>query len=393
VNFDFDEDQSELRRTVRRFLERSSAETDVRRLMAAELGYDAAVWEQMATQLGLHGLAIPEEYGGAGFSFIELGVVLEEMGRALLCAPFFASVVLAAELLKAVGDEQARKDYLPGIASGETIATVALTEADGQWRSSSITMRAVLVTEESKEGMGRRAGGGGVWQLTGTKTFVPDGASAGLILVVARTGDGIGIFAVDAKAAGLSRQALPTMDQTRKQARLEFDAVQARLLGGAGDGWTAVSRMLLVAAVGLAAEQVGGAQRALEMAVDYAKLREQFGRPIGSFQAIKHKCASMLVAVESMKSAAYYGLWAVASGDDELPVVSSIAKVCCSDGYTLVTSENIQIHGGIGFTWEHPAHLYFKRARSSRVLLGGPDYHRDLIARLAGITPADDDRA
>ena len=393
MNFDFDEDQEELRRTVRRFLERSSAETDVRRLMAAELGYDAAVWEQMATQLGLHGLAIPEEYGGAGFSFVELGVVLEEMGRALLCAPFFASVVLAAELLKAVGDEQARKDYLPGIASGETIATVALTEADGQWRSSSIATRAVLVKGEGEEGMGRRAEGGGAWRLTGTKTFVPDGASAGLILVIARTGDGLGVFAVDAEAAGLSRQALPTMDQTRKQARLEFDSVQARLVGGAGDGWPAVSRMLQVAAVGLAAEQVGGAQRALEMAVDYAKLREQFGRPIGSFQAIKHKCASMLVAVESMKSAAYYGLWAVASGHDELPVVSSIAKVYCSDGYTMVTSENIQIHGGIGFTWEHPAHLYFKRARSSRVLLGGPDYHRDIIARLAGIMPADAEHA
>lgn len=379
MNFDFDEDQEELRSTVRRFLERSSAESDVRRLMATDLGHDPAVWEQMATQLGLHGLAIPEEYGGAGFSFVELGVVLEEMGRVLLCAPFFASVVLAAELLKAVRDEQARKDYLPGIASGETIATVALTEADGQWQSSSIATRAAQEGE--------------TWRLTGTKTFVPDGASAGLILVVARTDSGIGVFAVDGEAAGLSRQSLPTMDQTRKQARLEFGSVQARLLGGAEDGWPAVARMLQVAAVGLAAEQVGGAQRALEMAVEYAKLREQFGRPIGSFQAIKHKCASMLVAVESMKSAAYYGLWAVASDDDELPVVSSIAKVCCSDGYTMVTSENIQIHGGIGFTWEHPAHLYFKRARSSRVLLGGPDYHRDLIARLAGITPADGGRA
>jgi alkylation response protein AidB-like acyl-CoA dehydrogenase len=375
VNFDFDEDQEELRRTVRRFLERSSAETEVRRLMATDLGYDPAVWEQMATQLGLHGLAIPEEYGGAGFSFVELGVVLEEMGRALLCAPFFASVVLAAELLKAVGDEQARKDYLPGIAAGETIATVALTEADGQWQPSSIATRALQ--------------DGAAWRLTGTKTFVPDGCSAGLFLVVARTDSGTGVFAVDGEAPGLSREPLPTMDQTRKQARLEFDSVQARMLSGEGDSWAAVSRMLQVAAVGLAAEQVGGAQRALEMAVEYAKLREQFGRPIGSFQAIKHKCASMLVAVESMKSAAYYGLWAVASGDGELPVVSSIAKVCCSDGYTLVTSENIQIHGGIGFTWEHPAHLYFKRARSSRVLLGGPDYHRDLIARLAGIMPAD----
>jgi alkylation response protein AidB-like acyl-CoA dehydrogenase len=376
VNFEFDADQEELRRTVRRFFERSSAEADVRRLMATESGYDPAVWEKMATQLGLHGMAIPEEYGGAGFSFVELGVVLEEMGRALLCAPFFASVVLAAELLKAIDDEQARKDYLPGIASGETIATVALTEADGRWQPSSVTTRAVPDA--------------GAWRLTGAKTFVPDGASASLLLVVARTGDGVGVFAVDSDAPGLSCLALPTMDQTRKQARVELDAVPARLLGGPGDGWPAVSRMLQVAAVGLAAEQVGGAQRALEMAVEYAKLREQFGRPIGSFQAIKHKCASMLVEVESMKSAAYYGLWAAASGSGELPVVASIAKVCCSDGYTMVTSENIQIHGGIGFTWEHPAHLYFKRARSSRVLLGGPDYHRDLIARLAGLVPAEE---
>jgi len=373
VNFDFDEDQQELRGTVRRFLEHSSAEADVRRLMATEPGYDPAVWARMATELGLHGLAIPEEYGGAGFSFTELGVVLEEMGRALLCAPFFASVVLAAELLKAIDDEQARKDYLPGIASGDTIATVALTEDDGAWAPSSVTARAVR--------------DGGMWRLTGTKTYVPDGLSAGLILAVARTGDGIGVFAVEGSADGVTRQALPTMDQTRKQASLRFAAAPARLLGSAADGWAAVARMLRVAAVGLAAEQAGGAQRALEMAVEYAKLREQFGRPIGSFQAIKHKCASMLVTVESMKSAAYYGLWAVSSGDDELPLAASVAKAFCSDGYTIVTAENIQIHGGIGFTWEHPAHLYLKRARSSRVLLGGPDFHREIVARLAGITP------
>ena len=374
MNFDFDEDQQELRGTVRRFLDHSSAEADVRRLMATELGYDRAVWERMATELGLHGLAIPEEYGGAGFSFTELGIVLEEMGRALLCAPFFASVVLAAELLKATDDEQARKDYLPGIASGDTIATVALTEDDGGWAPSSVTVRAVRY--------------GGTWRLTGTKTYVPDGLSAGLILVVARTADGIGVFSVEGSADGLTRQALPTMDQTRKQASLRFDATPVRLLGGPADGWTAVERMLRVAAVGLAAEQTGGAQRALEMAVEYAKLREQFGRPIGSFQAIKHKCASMLVMVESMKSAAYYGLWAVSSAGDELPLVASVAKAFCSDGYTMVTAENIQIHGGIGFTWEHPAHLYLKRARSSRVLLGGPDFHRDIVTRLAGITPS-----
>jgi alkylation response protein AidB-like acyl-CoA dehydrogenase len=251
---------------------------------------------------------------------------------------------------------------------------VALTEDDGGWAPSSVTARAVR--------------DGGTWRLTGVKTYVPDGLSAGLILVVARTEDGIGVFAVEGSADGLTRQALPTMDQTRKQASLRFSAAPARLLGDPADGWAAVGRMLQVAAVGLAAEQAGGAQRALEMAVEYAKLREQFGRPIGSFQAIKHKCASMMVTVESMKSAAHYGLWAVSSGDqEELPLVASVAKAFCSDGYTMVTTENIQIHGGIGFTWEHPAHLYLKRARSSRVLLGGPDFHRDIVARLAGITP------
>jgi alkylation response protein AidB-like acyl-CoA dehydrogenase len=214
VNFDFDEDQEELRDTVRRFLEHSSAEADVRWLMATDLGYDAAVWAQMAGQLGLHGLAIPEAYGGAGFSFVELGIVLEEMGRVLLCAPFFASAVMAAQLLLATGDEQACKDYLPGIASGETIATVALTESDGQWQESSVTMRAVQA--------------GGTWRLSGTKTYVPDGASSGLILAVARTDAGVGVFAVEGDADGLSRESLPTMDQTRKQARLDFDSVPAR---------------------------------------------------------------------------------------------------------------------------------------------------------------------
>jgi len=296
------------------------------------------------------------------------------MGRALLCGPFFASAVLAAELLKAVNDESARQDYLPGIASGKTIATVALTEADGRWQASSVA--AVAVRDR------------GAWRLSGTKVFVPGGGSAGLLLVVARTDDGIGVFAVDGRADGLRREAMPTMDQTRRQSRLVMEAVPARLLGSPAAGWAAVSRMLQLAAVGLAAEQAGGAQRVLEMAVEYAKMRDQFGRPIGSFHAIKHMCASMLVTVESMKSAAYYGLCAAASGDRELPAVASIAKVYCTAGYIAVASDNIQIHGGIGFTWEHAAHLYLKRARSSREFLGAPAHHRDLISGLAGITPA-----
>ena len=373
MNFAFDEEQEMLRDSVRKFLERRSPEQEVRRLMDTDDGFDPAVWDQMANQLGLQGLVIPEEFGGSGFTFIELGVVLEEMGRTLLCSPFFSTVVLAAHLILALDDEQAKKDYLPQIASGGTRTTVAVTEDDGLWHAAGVRLEASQSGDD--------------WTLTGTKNYVPDGASAELILVAARTPVGISVFAVDADASGLVRENLPTMDMTRKQGKLTFTATPARRLGNGDDAWPAIQRVLYLAAVGLAAEQVGGAQRALEMAVDYAKTREQFGRPIGSFQAIKHKCATMLVEVESMKSAAYYGLWAASSSPEQLPVVASVAKVFCSDAYAFVTGENIQIHGGIGFTWEHPAHLYFKRARSSKVLLGPPDYFRDLLASQFGLMP------
>jgi len=193
------------------------------------------------------------------------------------------------------------------------------------------------------------------------------------------------VFAVDKGAQGYQAASLSTMDQTRKQAKLTFDATPARLVGAEGQGWAAVSKMLDLAAVALAAEQVGGAQKVLEMAVEYAKVRVQFGRPIGSFQAIKHKCADMLLEVESAKSAAYYAGWAAAEDSDELPVVASLAKSYCSEAYFHATAENIQIHGGIGFTWEHPAHLYFKRAKSSELLFGDPTYHRELLAQRIGI--------
>jgi alkylation response protein AidB-like acyl-CoA dehydrogenase len=371
VNFAFSEEQEELRRSVRRFCEDKSPETEVRRLMETTEGYDTAVWEQMASQLGLQGIAIPEEYGGSGYSYVELTVIFEEMGRALLCAPYFASVALAANLLATSGDEAAKKDYLPGIASGETIATVALAEASGRWDEAGVTLAAT------------RAGDS--WTLTGEKLYVLDGHIANLVLVAARTAAGVSVFAVEAGASGFTAEPLSTMDQTRKQARLRFDATPARLIGTDGEGWTAISKMLDLAVVALAAEQVGGAQRVLEMAVDYAKNRVQFGRPIGSFQAIKHKCADMLLEVESAKSAAYYAGWAAAEDNDELPVVASLAKSYCSEAYFHATAENIQIHGGIGFTWEHPAHLYFKRAKSSELLFGDPTYHRELLAQRIGI--------
>jgi alkylation response protein AidB-like acyl-CoA dehydrogenase len=371
VNFAFSEEQEELRKAVRRFLEDKSPETEVRRLMETEDGYDEAVWRQMADQLGLQGLTIPERFGGSGFGYVELVVVLEEMGRALLCAPYFSSVALAANLLMATGDEAAQADYLPSIADGSKIATVALAEASGRWDEEGVTVAA--------------SDSDGQWRVSGEKLYVLDGHAADLILVAARSADGVSVFAVDKGAQGHQAASLSTMDQTRKQAKLTFDATPARLVGAEGQGWAAVSKMLDLAAVALAAEQVGGAQKVLEMAVEYAKVRVQFGRPIGSFQAIKHKCADMLLEVESAKSAAYYAGWAAAEDSDELPVVASLAKSYCSEAYFHATAENIQIHGGIGFTWEHPAHLYFKRAKSSELLFGDPTYHRELLAQRIGI--------
>jgi alkylation response protein AidB-like acyl-CoA dehydrogenase len=371
VNFAFSEEQEELRKSVRRFLEDKSPETEVRRLMETTEGYDPAVWSQMAQQLGLQGLAIPEEFGGSGYTYVELIVVQEEMGRALLCAPYFSTVGLAANALLVSGDDGAKKEYLPGIASGETIATLALTEETGKWDEAGVTLPA------TKSGDG--------WTLTGTKSFVLDGHTAGLILVAARTAAGVSLFAVAGDAGGLTRTPLSTMDQTRKQAKLEFSATPARLVGTDGGGWPILSKTLDLAAVALAAEQVGGAQKVLEMSVEYAKVRVQFGRPIGSFQAIKHKCADMLLEVESAKSAAYYAGWAAAEDSDELPVVASLAKAYCSDAYFHSAAENIQIHGGIGFTWEHPAHLYFKRAKTDELYLGDPTYHRELLAQRIGL--------
>ena len=371
MNFAFSEEQDELRRIVRQFLDDKSSETAVREQMDTEAGYDAAVWSQMAEQLGLQGLIIPEEFGGSGYSYIELIVVLEEMGRSLLCAPYFSSVVLAGNTLLHSGDDAAKKAHLPGIASGETIAALALTEANGRWDEAGITATAT-------------ASGDG-FTIDGEKLFVLDGHTADLIIVAARTGKGVSLFTVAADAAGLTRTALSTMDQTRKQAKLTFAGTPATLLGTEGEGWTVLERVLDLAAVALAAEQVGGAQKVLDMSVEYAKVRVQFGRPIGSFQAIKHKCADMLLEVESGKSAAYYAAWAAAEDNEELPVAASLAKAYCSDAYFHAAAENIQIHGGIGFTWEHDAHLYFKRAKSSEILFGDATYHRELLAQRIGI--------
>ena len=370
MNFAFSEEQEELRKSVRRFLDSKSPETEVRRLMETTEGYDEKVWSQMGQELGLQGLAIPEEYGGSGYTYVELIIVLEEMGRALLAAPYF-STILAANALLTSGDDAAKKELLPGIAAGDTIATLAITEDNGRWDLDAVSLAA------------KKSGDG--YTLDGHKMFVIDGHTAGLIIVAAKTDAGLSLFAVEGDASGLTRTPLSTMDQTRKQARLEFSGTPARLIGTDGGAEAGLLKTLDLAAVALAAEQVGGAQKCLDMSVEYAKVRVQFGRPIGSFQAIKHKCADMLLEVESAKSAAYYAGWAAADDSEELPVVASLAKAYCSDAYFHAAAENIQIHGGIGFTWEHPAHLYFKRAKSSELLLGDPTYHRELLAQRIGL--------
>jgi alkylation response protein AidB-like acyl-CoA dehydrogenase len=359
-------EQEELRDSVRRFLTDRAPLTRVRELMETEDGTDRAVWEQAGAQLGLLGLAIPEEYGGSGFSFAEQAIVLEELGAALYSGPFFASAVLAASALLASPDEAARRDLLPGIASGEVIATLAFTEDDGSWDPAATRLTAT------------KAGDG--WRLDGHKSFVLDGGSAGLILVLAVADGSLSLFAVQADAAGLGRTVLPTLDQTRKLARLEFDGVAGRLIGSPGDAAAVLDRVLDVAAIALAAEQLGGAQRALDMAVEYSKVRHQFGRPIGSFQGLKHRMADLLLEVESLRSAVNYAAAAVTDGSEEVPVVASLVKAYASETYFHVAAENIQIHGGIGFTWEHDAHLYFKRAKSSELFLGDGSYHRERLA-------------
>ncbi|QJS99334.1 acyl-CoA/acyl-ACP dehydrogenase [Streptomyces asoensis] len=371
MDFAFSDEQEELGRTVRAFLAHTSPETEVRRLMETPEGFDRALWRRMGSELGLQGLAVPEEYGGAGYGPVEVGVVMEEMGRAMVCAPFLSSAVLATTTLLRCADEGARKHLLPGLASGELVGTLALTEDSARWDTAGVR----LTARES----------GGSWLLSGHKTFVLDGAAADVVLTVARTGDGIGVFRVAGDAVGLTRTPLPTMDPTRRQARLDYHDVPATRLRTHGNGWDLVAEVLDRAAVALAAEQVGLASRALDMAVGYAKVRHQFGRPIGSFQAVKHLLADVLLEVESARAAAHYALLAAESGDPELPAVASLAKAFCSEAGLRATEANIQVHGGIGFTWEHPAHLFLKRAKTSQLLFGDPAYHRELLARRIGM--------
>jgi alkylation response protein AidB-like acyl-CoA dehydrogenase len=369
-------EQEELRSSVRRFLAERVPMTAVRELMEAADGGDPMVWKLAGDQLGLQGIAIPEEYGGSGFSFAEQAIVLEELGAALYGGPYLASAVLAANALLASGDDAAKQAYLPGIASGDLIATLAFTEEDGSWEPGSTRLTAAAAADPD-------AGGG--WRLDGHKSFVLDGHTAGLILVVGRTGAGLSLFAVAADAPGLARRALPTLDQTRKLSRLDFGGVPATLVGTDGAAEALLARTLDIGAIAQGAEQLGGAQRAMDMTVEYLKVRHQFGRPIGSFQALKHRCADLLLEVESLRSAIQYAAAAVAEDSPEVPTVAPLVKAYASDVYFHVAAESIQMHGGIGFTWEHDAHLYFKRAKASELFLGDATLHRERLAAKIGL--------
>jgi alkylation response protein AidB-like acyl-CoA dehydrogenase len=376
MQFIFTDEQEEFRSVLRRFLEDKSPATVVRKLMETDAGWDRAAWKDLNQQLGLTAVHIPEAYGGQGFSFVELGIVLEEMGRALLCAPYFGSVVLAATAIINAGTEAQKKALLPSIADGETIATLAFTELNGRWDASGIETTATPA-------------GGGRFTLDGVKSFVIDGHTADQIAVVARRpgssgDDGLSFFVVSGDAAGLTRRALQVVDPTRKLARLEFRGVEAELLGEEGAGAAPFKRTMIQSAACLANEMVGGAEKLRVSALDYANLRVQFGRTIASFQSMKHKHADMLVDVELAKSAAYAAASAAAEDDAELAAIASLAKAAASDAYMQTAIHTIQIHGGIGFTWDNDTHLWFKRAKASEVFLGDPAYHRELMLRAMG---------
>lgn len=368
----FTTEQREFRSVLRRYFGRTSSSSVVRRLMESDAGWDPALWRDLNAQLGLCGVHVPEEYGGMGFGFVELGIVLEEMGRALVCAPFFSSAVLATNAILNGATEAQKKTFLPRLVAGDTVATLAFIESGGQWEPFDV---ATCVHQTD-----------GRYRLTGAKCFVIDGCAADLFIVTARRPGSVGrsglsLFAVRSDANGLTRAPLQTLDLTRKLARVDFDNAEAELLGVPEQASGPLAKTLAQAYAMLANEMVGGAEKLRESALDYAKLRVQFGRPISSFQSMKHKQADMLVDVELAKSAAYKA--ARAADDDKLDLyaLSSLAMASASEAYMQTAIHSIQIHGGIGFTWENDTHLWFKRAKSSEVLLGDSTWHREEMMR------------
>jgi alkylation response protein AidB-like acyl-CoA dehydrogenase len=352
-----------LRESVHDLLADRSTEADVRATMETPAGYDAQLWQQLA-QLGVVGLIVPAEHGGSGAGPVELEAVMEEAGSALLCSPLLGSSVLAAAILVESGDAAAQAQLLPGLAAGTSILAAAITGPDGLWSADGVQVGS-FASDES-------AGG---FRLEGVADYVIHAQNADVLLVAARDGDAISWFIANPADAAIA--ALPTFDHTLRLGRVEFAGTPARLLGARGAGWSIAERALNVARVALAGEQAGGARRSLDITVEYSKIRVQFGRPIGSFQALKHMASDLLLEAESAISAARHAAAALAEGADDAQLAIELAAFACADAFTTVTATSIQMHGGIGFTWEHPAHLYLRRARADAQLLGTPSYYRE----------------
>ena len=368
MDFAFSPDQQLLKNSARQFLDAQCKPATVRLLWDDPRGESEAMWKDMA-QLGWLGLALPEAYGGSGLGMVETALLLDEMGRASYPGPYLATMVAARALMEA-GSEAQKDRWLAAIAAGDARATVAFLDADLSWDP------AAIATTAQRDGAG--------WRLTGVKQFVPWAHVADAMLVPARTPDGIGLFIVERGAAGLKLSPVAGMDLATRWLKVELQGVPVAaggVLGPPGQARPLLERLLRLGAVGAAAEMLGAARRCLDMAVEYAKVREQFGQPIGSFQAIRHKCSEMLVEVENSHSAVYYAAWALDAGAEDADLAASVAKAYVGDAARKVCGEAIQVHGGIGFTWEYDLHLYFKRAKALEPLYGDADYHRELITR------------
>ena len=379
MDFGFNQEQELLRATARKFFENECTSEFVRARMAEPAGVTDDFWKKLAEQ-GWLGLIYPEEFDGTGLGFVDLTVLMEEMGRAVMPGPFFSTVLLGGLAIFEAGSAAQKKEWLSKISAGQAKTTLAFTEPNARWDAAAVTASA----RES----------GGKFTLTGTKLFVLDAHVADVIVVVARTREGkrpeegLSLFLVHKGAKGLDVKLLPTMDQTRKLCEVTFNDVTVgadALLGARDNAWAPLSRVLDRATVALCAEMCGGAQRVLDMTTDYAKIRVAFGKPIGSYQGVKHRAADMLVEVENAKSLTYYAAWAVDENVPEAPLAASMAKAYVSDAYRRTAGAGIQLHGGIGFTWEHDLHLYFKRAKSSEFTFGDASYHRERVAQLINL--------
>jgi alkylation response protein AidB-like acyl-CoA dehydrogenase len=376
MDIGFTEEQELLRTSARRFLENECPSAFVRQRMAEPAAMTEEFWQKLAEQ-GWLGILYPEEAGGSGLGLVDMTVLMEEMGRAVMPGPFFSTVLLGGAVILEAGSSAQREEWLPRITAGDAKASLAWTEPNARWDAAGIVAT------------GRETAGGFV--LSGTKLFVPDAHLSDALVVAVRTRDGstmedgISLFLVPNDAAGLAVTLLPIIDETRKLCEVRLDNVAvpaAALLGERHGGWSALARVLDRATVALCAEMCGGAQRVLDMTTDYAKIRVAFGRPIGSYQGVKHRAADMLVDIENAKSLTYYAAWTIDEGLAESPLAVSMAKAYASDAYRKVAGAGIQLHGGIGFTWEHDLQLYFKRAKASEVAFGDPTWHRERVARL-----------